>query len=154
MLAETPLRLAAVTAGMASAELNTSPTPDEWSANQVLAHLRACADMWGGAIATIIAAKDRPTIQAVNPRSWIKRTDYPEQEFHSSLAAFAAQRSTLLAVLEPLPPEGWSRAATVLGAGRPLERTALDYAQRMAIHERPHIKQIGRIVTTLHRMPR
>jgi hypothetical protein len=131
--------------------LHTSPNLDAWSANQVLAHLRACADVWGDAIATIIAA-DRPTLQAVSPRTWIKRTDYLEQEFLSSLGIFTAQRSHLLAVLEPLPPDGWSRAATVLGAGRPLEWTVLLYAQRLASHERSHIEQIERIVTTVCNM--
>jgi hypothetical protein len=149
LLAATPPRLAALTASLAPAQLKTSPNLDEWSANEVLAHVRACADVWGGAIAAIIA-QDRPTLRAVNPRTWIKRTDYLEQEFHSSLEAFTAQRSTLLAVLEPLPAEGWSRAATVLGGGRPLELTVLSYAQRLARHERPHIKQIERIVTPLH----
>ena len=64
---------------------------------------------------------------------------------------FATQRAELLAVLEPLPPEGWSRAATVTGAGKPLERTVLFYAQWLARHERPHIKQVERIVNTLRR---
>jgi hypothetical protein len=151
LLTETPTRIAALSAGLAPAELTTSPNVDEWSANQVLAHLRACADVWGDAIAAIIA-QDQPTLQAVNPRTWIKQADYLKQEFSSSLDAFAAQRSHLWAVLEPLPPEGWSRAATVLGAGRPLERTVQYYAQWLAGHERPHIKQIERIVNTLHRM--
>jgi hypothetical protein len=66
------------------------------------------------------------------------------------LDVFAAQRSHLVAVLEPLPPESWSRAATVLGAGRSLQWTVLHYAQRLVDHERPHIKQIERIVTTVH----
>jgi hypothetical protein len=153
LLAETPTRIGARTTGLAPADVHTSPNRDAWSANQVLAHLRACADVWGDAIATIIAA-DRPTLQAVSPRTWIKQTDYLEQEFPSSLGAFTAQRSHLLAILEPLPPEGWSRTATVLGAGRPREWTVLSYAQRLASHEHAHIKQIERIVTTVRNMAR
>jgi len=45
-----------------------------------------------------------------------------------------------------LPPEGWSRAATVTGAGKVLERTVLFYAQWLARHERQHVKQVERIV--------
>ncbi|MGH2486961.1 MAG: hypothetical protein ACRDHE_13205, partial [Ktedonobacterales bacterium] len=44
LLAETPPRLAGLTASLAPAQLRTIPSPDEWSANDVLAHLRACAD--------------------------------------------------------------------------------------------------------------
>ena len=114
----------------------------------MLAHLRACADVWGDCIAAIIA-KDRPTLRAVNPTTWIKKTDYLALEFRPSLRSFATQRADLLAVLEPLPPEGWARTATVTGAGKVLERTVLSYAQWLARHERTHVKQIERIVNTM-----
>lgn len=148
LLEETPTRLAALIADLAPAELRRAPSDGEWSANEVLAHLRACADMWGGAIARMLA-EEGPTLRAVNPRTWIKQTDYFDLEFGQSLRAFAAQRADLLAVLEPLPLEGWSRAATVTGAGRPLERTVLFYATWLASHERPHIKQIARIANAV-----
>ena len=147
MLAATPPRIAALTAPLVPVQLHTAP--DEWSANEVLAHLRACADMWGSCIVEMIA-QDTPTLRAVNPRTWINSTDYLEQAFQPSLHAFTAQRADLLAVLEPLAPDGWARAATVTGAGAVLERTVLDYAQRLARHERPHLKQIERIVNTMH----
>ena len=110
----------------------------------------ACADVWGNCIVAIIA-QDAPTLRAVNPTTWINSTDYLEQEFQPSLHAFTTQRTDLLAVLEPLAPEGWSRAATVTGAGKVLERTVLFYAQWLAHHERPHVKQIERIVNSLPR---
>ena len=145
LLAETPARLAALTAGLAPAQLRSQPDQDAWSANDVLAHLRACADVWGGCIAAMLA-EDRPTLRAVNPRTWIERTDYRDLEFGPSLRAFAAQRADLLAVLEPLLPADWSRAATVTGAGKVLERTVRSYAEWLARHERPHVKQVARIV--------
>ena len=148
LLAETPPRMAALTAGLEPAQLHTAPNPGEWSANDVLAHLRACADMWGNCIAAIIA-EDTPTIRAVNPRTWIKKTDYLELEFRPSLRSFTTQRADLLTVLRPLPHQGWSRAATVTGAGKPLIQTVLSYADRLARHERPHVKQIERIVNTV-----
>src|SRR5215216_7208809 len=114
LLAETPPRLEALTADVAPAQLQTAPNEDEWSANDVLAHLRACADVWGGCIAAIIA-EERPTLWAVNPRTWIKQTDYRELEFRPSLRAFATQRADLLAVLESLPRGDWSRTTTVTG---------------------------------------
>ncbi|MDP9471091.1 MAG: hypothetical protein M3Q71_10560, partial [Chloroflexota bacterium] len=39
LLAETPPRIAALTAGLTPAQLRTSPTHGGWSANDVLAHL-------------------------------------------------------------------------------------------------------------------
>jgi hypothetical protein len=148
LLVETPRRIAALTAGLAPAQLHTAHNPDEWSANDVLAHVRACADVWGGCMVAMIA-EDTPTLRAVNPLTWIKKTDYPELDFRSSLRSFAKQRADLLAVLEPLPHAAWSRSATVTGAGKVLERTLLFYGQWLARHERQHVKQVERIVNTM-----
>ncbi len=143
LLAAAPPHLAALTAGLPPDRLSAAPAAGEWSPVEVLAHLRACADMWGGAIAQILAS-DHPTIRAINPRHWIKRTDYPRLPFDVSLAAYTAQRAALLDVLTPLSPEDWQRSATITGAGRPFERTVHAYAQWLALHERPHRKQIAR----------
>ncbi len=148
MLAAAPPRLAAATAGCAPAALRTAPAPGEWSAAEVLAHMRACADVWGDCIAAILA-QDHPTLRAVNPRTWIIRTDYVNQDFAPGLAAYTAQRNALLAVLEPLSPAAWACGATVTGAGKALERTVRFYAQWLATHERPHVKQIERIARTI-----
>jgi hypothetical protein len=148
LLAAAPPHIVAATADLSAAQLRTAPAPDEWSANDVLAHLRACADVWGGCIATILA-EDEPTFRAVNPRTWMAQTDYLDLEFRPSLDAFTAQRRALLAVLELLPPEAWSRGATVKGAGKTLRRTAFSYADWLANHERPHLKQIARVAVMM-----
>ena len=148
LLAETPTRIAALTADLSPEELQMRPTPEEWSANEVLAHLRACADVWGNCIRTILE-EDRPTWRAVSPRTWIKQTDYPELDFRPSLHAFTRQRADLLAVLHPLPIDAWSRTATVTGGGKPLELTVLSYAQRLVVHERAHRRQIEHMVKTI-----
>lgn len=147
-LAEAPERIAESTHGLTQAQLQAAPGLGEWSPNEVLAHLRSCADVWGDCIVRILA-EDRPKIRAVNPRTWIESTDYPRQKFRSSLQAFAKQRSELLAILEPLSPKDWRRQATVVGAGAALERTVEFYAQWLAEHERPHLKQIRRIADTI-----
>jgi hypothetical protein len=148
VLRETPQCLAALSRPATSAQLRTAPEPGEWSATEVLAHLRSCADMWGQAIEAIIA-NDHPTIRAVNPVTWIKSTDYRELAFRPSLQAFTRQRARLLAVLEPLSPDGWNRAATVLGGGSPLELTVHNYANRLARHERTHWKQVEKTVDSV-----
>lgn len=149
LLDETPQRIAELTDGLTPAQLRTIPGDgEEWSANDVLAHLRSCADVWGGCMEAILA-EDHPTIRAINPTTWIKSTDYPELEFRPSFDAFLAQRADLLATLEPLLDDAWSRGATVTGAGRPLERTVLSYGQWLASHERTHVRQIRNIVNAV-----
>ena len=145
------MHIAELTADLSAVQSQTAPASDEWSVNEVLAHLRSCADVWGDCIVAILA-QDRPTLRAINPRTWIKRTDYREQKFGASLQAFTTQRVKLMAILEPLTPESWSRSAKITGAGAPLERSVLSYARWLALHERPHLKQIERIAKTL-RMP-
>jgi hypothetical protein len=147
-LSETPGRVAALTGGLVHARLRTPPTPDEWSANDVLAHLRACADVWGNYIKRSIA-EDNPALRIISPRTWIRRTDYPALEFQPSFLSFARQRADLLAVLESLPPDQWFRAAAVKGTGKVLERTVLSFAQGLALHEHLHITQIERIIHTV-----
>ncbi len=148
LLAATPVRIAEFTNGLSPAILLTAPQPGEWSARDVLAHLRTCSDMWGKYI-NLILNQDHPTFKAVNPTTSDKQTNYLEQEFQPSLQAFTSQRDGLLTVLTPLPPEAWTRTATVTGAGRPRERSVHSYAQWLANHERSHIRQIEKIVNTL-----
>lgn len=139
-----PLRIATAANGVPSARLHATPVPGQWSANDVLAHLRACADLWGGCIAAILS-DDHPTLRAINPRAWIAQTDYLGQPFADSLHAYSAQRAEFAATLEQLAPEDWMRAATVRGAGKALERTVHFYVQWLARHERAHLKQIERL---------
>ncbi|HET8671312.1 MAG TPA: DinB family protein, partial [Candidatus Saccharimonadales bacterium] len=70
ILKETPPRLANLTARLASAQLHTAPSVGEWSVHEVLAHLRACDDVWGGYYIMTILTQDNPTIKARNPRTW------------------------------------------------------------------------------------
>ena len=143
LLTQTPPRIAALTAGLTSAQLHTPLSPGEWSVNDILAHLRSCADVWGDCI-RIIAIQDRPTIRAVNPTTWIEQTNYCEQKFKPSLRAFTMQRADLLKYISSLTPKDWSRTATVTGAGSVLTRTVQFYAQWLATHERSHIKLLER----------
>jgi len=148
VLRDTPDRLRSLTGELTEARLHAAPEPGEWSLAEIAAHLRSCADVWGEAIETI-AVTDRPTIRAVSPTTWIKRTDYRELAFASSLQAFSKQRDQLLALLADLPDQGWSRSATVLGGGRPLELTVHSYANRLARHERTHWRQLAKTLRAL-----
>ena len=148
MLADAPARLAGLTEALTPAQLVTPPETGEWSARDVLAHLRACSDMWGKYI-LLILNEDRPVFKAVNPTTWIKHTNYRELEFQASLQAFSAQRAELLAVLKPLAPEAWTRSATAMTAGKPRQRSVYTYGQWLANHELSHVRQIERIAEAL-----
>lgn len=152
LLAAAPRRIAAATAGVPPALLKTPPAPGEWSVTQVLAHIRACVDVRGAALLRMLA-EDHPTIRAMDPRSWMEQTDYPDLEFADSFAVFVREREALVALLGSLPPGGWERTGLVVGAGRPMEKTVHFYADWLAIHERPHLKQIERTMSVLSGEP-
>jgi len=148
LLAATPRHIAALTKGLAQAQLHAAPSRGEWSLNDVLAHLRSCADA-RGEFTRAILAEDRPTLRAVNPTTWIKKTNYPELEFEASFRSFTRQRARLLIFLKSLPERSWSRTAIVTGGGPARERTVLFYAQWLARHERAHVKHMGHSVRTM-----
>lgn len=145
LLAATPGRLGELSEAVPDETLARTPSEGEWSPRDVLAHLRACADVWGGCIDAMLA-EEHPTLRAINPLTHEKGTDYRQQPFRASLAAYAAQREQLLALLRGLPAEAWDRSATVTGAGAPLERDVRFYASWLARHERHHLRWFGRLV--------
>ena len=142
LLAGAPAEIAAATTGLAPAETEEAPQAGQWSLVQVLAHLRSCADVWGGAMATI-AEGEQATIRARNPLTWVERTDYRTLPFDISLRAYTEQRQDLIPQLRRLPPAGWERTVLVTGAGRPLQRSVLFYGRWLAGHERSHRRQIA-----------
>ena len=141
LLSSTPRLLASLSKGLDESRLRFRPDEDAWSANDVLAHLRACADVWGKSILAMLV-QDHPTLRYVSPRTWMKKTNYPQQEFRPSLEAFTQQRLELLDTLTALKPKDWSRGATFTATIRGREQTVLSYAGRMARHENEHCNQI------------
>ena len=144
-LADTPRRIADLAAGRGDVELRSRPSEEAWSAREILAHLRACADVWGKAIDRMLA-ENGPTIRHLSPRSWIRKTDYLETEFWPALESFAEQRRMLVEALSGLDPLGWSRTATVTSPGNRRSATVLTYAERMRDHELRHLDQLRRTI--------
>ena len=142
LLARAPAEIAAAAKALTAAETEAAPRAGEWSLVQLLAHLRSCADVWGGAMAAIADGEPGP-LRAVNPLTWVERTDYRILPFDVSLQAYTEQRRELLPRLRRLPSAGWERTVVVTGAGRPLQRSVLFYGRWLAGHERSHRRQIS-----------
>jgi hypothetical protein len=144
-LSETPKQIARIARGRSDRQLHRKPSAEAWSAQEIVAHLRACAEVWGRTIERMVA-EDDPTIRYVSPRGWIKKTDYLQQSFRESLAAFSERRVTLVETLGGLDAIDWSRGAKFTGTTLGREATVLDYARRIADHEAPHLGQLQRTV--------
>lgn len=143
-----PARIASLTQGLTEAQLHAAPSAGEWSANDVLAHLRACNDVWGGYIQRIVT-EDRPTLRIISPRNYIRRTNYLELDFAPSLEVFTNDRTDLMALLKSLPANAWLRTCIATGAGRPNDRSVHGQADTLARHDRAHLRQIEAAVRAL-----
>lgn len=143
LLASTPKQIARIARGHDDRQLHRQPATDAWSARDIVAHLRACAEVWGGSIHRMIE-EDHPTIRYVSPRGWIKKTGYLDQEFRVSLRALTDARTALLDTLSRLGTAGWSRRATFTGTTLGRNATVLIYARRIADHEVHHLDQLRR----------
>jgi hypothetical protein len=147
-LAETPRQIALLAGGVERGKLHSRPDEGSWSPNDILAHLRANAEVWGTSI-TRMMAEDHPTIRYASPRGWMTKSGYTGQEFAASLAAFGAQRAALLVALRRLAMADWARGATFTGTTRGREQTILSYAQRIADHEGQHLLQLEATISAL-----
>ena len=137
LLTETPRRIAKAVKRFDDARLQFKPDHNAWSVNDILAHLRSCADVWGDSIEAMLT-EENPTVPYRHPRQWIKKTDYLQLSFQESFQAFVTQRRKLLKSLKSLSFEDWSRAAIIQGR----EHTVFTQARRMATHENVHCEQI------------
>jgi hypothetical protein len=146
ILPATVSRLMELTKGLTADQLHAPPGPGSWSVNDVLAHLRACNDVLGGAAQRIVS-EDHPSWRATSPRTWQRTSGYHSWEFGRAFDAFADGRAALLDVLRPLPDEGWDRTATVTVPPKQVyERSVRYYGAWLAEHERTHLRSLPRII--------
>jgi hypothetical protein len=145
VLSETPTKITRIAQGLSQEQLRRQPEVDAWSAQEIVAHLRACAEVWGRSIDRMLA-EDHPTIRYVSPRGWITKTDYLQQDFRETLRGFAEQRRVLVTTLRTLTPSGWTRGAIFTGTTSGRDGTVLSYATRIADHEVRHLDQLRRTV--------
>ena len=149
ILETTVPRLAELTESLTAEQLHAPPEPGSWSVNDVLAHLRACDDVLGGAARRIIA-EDHPRWRAMSPRTWQRKSGYHDLEFKQAFDAFVAGRAALLEVLGPLPREAWERTAAVSVPPRMVyERSVHYYGDWLAEHERGHLTSLPRIIAAV-----
>ena len=90
-LADTPVRISEATENASPSSLHLRSEEEAWSVNDVIAHLRACADVWGSSIEKMISL-DHPTMRYVSPWTWIRKKTYRDLPFAANLAAFASQK--------------------------------------------------------------
>ena len=141
ILSETAPRLEQAVKGQDEARLHFKADKTAWSVNEILAHLRACADLWTHSIYAMLA-ENEPMFSDINERKWAKVTRYAELPFRELFQVFSLQRENLLRVLKALPFEAWERSAIIFER----KHTIFTQTRRMAKHEMDHIEQIENLL--------
>ena len=140
-LEATPGRLKDLTQGVARHELTRQPARNAWAAVQILAHLRACSDLWSQSIIAILS-ESSPSLAHLDERKWAKAMGYEDLPFQRSLHAFALDRAELVLVLKGLDESQWERAASIGGR----RHTVFSQCRRMALHEEEHLLQVAEAI--------
>jgi len=147
-LGTNPGRIDALMAPIPDDRRRARPRPDAWSAHEIFAHVRACADVWGGHITTILA--DAPErLPAGDPRAWAVDHGYLDAGFGGSFAAYADQRASLFEQLRGLSAVDWARSAVIVGASSRAERSVHWHAAHIVRHEDQHVTEIRRALKTV-----
>jgi hypothetical protein len=149
-LEEHPTRLAAIAAALDRERLNEVPCLGVWTANDVLAHLRCCADV-GAAAIRALAKADGSIVRIIGPRTLFAQVDYREREFSDNLRALTRQRAQILTLLAGIPRPRWPRDGRTSDGGPPRVRSILDYGQWLARHERKHVEGLERFARVRRR---
>jgi hypothetical protein len=144
MLAAFPQTLAAGTAGLSENQLRWSPSKKDWSIVEVLAHLRACTEIWSFSIYAMLT-ENHPVLPLLDERRWTKAAHYATFTFQNSFQIFVLQRDELLTVLKVLDFDTWARSASIEGRNH----TIFSQTRRMALHETEHIAQIQTLLDNL-----
>jgi len=130
-----------VTRELAEARLYLRTEEEPWSVSDILAHLRASADVREKFI-HIMLTQDHPNLRYISPRSYIKKTNYLELAFPESFQAYKKQRDELLNTLKNLSVKDWSRSATI----KERTETVFSYMLYLTQHETAHCEQIEELV--------
>jgi DinB family protein len=140
-LAEAPRRIAVATKGLPEPRLTLRTQEEPWSVNDILAHLRASADVREKFI-HIMLTQDRPTLRYISPRSYIRKTNYLDLAFYESFQSYNKQRNELLKRLGGLSIRDWSRSAII----KEHTETVFSHTRYLTEHESAHCEQIEKLV--------
>jgi hypothetical protein len=138
-LAATPARISQAISGMTEAQLRAPAADSEWSAAEVLAHLRASDDILSSR-AFMILARDNPPLPSFDERRWAAVAGYVQADVQASLEAFRLRRAELAAMLRRATAGDWERTGVHEEHG---PMTLLDVIQRVVEHEEEHCEQLA-----------
>lgn len=141
-LAATPVWLRGCFLRLSEANARVSPGAGQWSAADVLAHLRASDAILAPRVFQILARHEAPLI-GFDERAWAALAARAQASIAMQLAAFEAVRAELVGVLKTLSPGEWAAVGHHETRGA---LTVREIVEDLASHEREHRMQIETLV--------
>jgi hypothetical protein len=133
-----PARLAVVIDGLRPEEIDGRPTPDDWTAREIVHHL-ADAEIISAARLRAIVHEDNPPLIAFDEAGYARRFDYGDRPLAGALALLTAARQSNVEIMERLAADEWERAGNHPEYGRyTISRLLATHAP----HAPAHIAQI------------
>ena len=136
-LAATPHAIAALFANHSDAEI-VAARESEWSAAEVLAHLRAADDIQSYRAYAALARDDAP-MPAFDERRWAEVVGYAALPPRESAAVYAGKRAELVAMLRRITPQEWDRTFRHETLG---DLTLWAQISNLVEHEEEHTAQL------------
>jgi uncharacterized damage-inducible protein DinB len=131
---------AAVVKNVSDAQLTKRPDPRNWSAKEVVCHVRDIEESFMMRFLSIMAMDD-PKFLPVEPDRWAVDRQYQRNDVQEALAAFKTRREETLRFLRGLKPEQWERGGIHAARGK---MTLKDFVELMAWHDDNHLDQLKR----------
>ena len=159
-LARTPDDLRSATHDQDDEALSRRATPDDWSAKDVVCHLRDVEELVILRFHTMLAM-DEPRVLAVgavpvdraawgfdaavpyplDADRWREERQYERNDTTAALSSFTRRRGEVLTLLRRLSSDQWVRAALHPSGAR---WTFADWTAGMARHDEAHLEQLRR----------
>jgi uncharacterized damage-inducible protein DinB len=131
---------AAVVKNVSDAQLTKRPDPKNWSAKEVVCHVRDIEESFMMRFLSIMAMDD-PKFLPVEPDRWAVDRQYQRNDVQEALDAFRTRREETLRFLRGLKPEQWERGGIHATRGK---MTLKDFVELMAWHDDNHLDQLKR----------
>jgi len=138
----TPKKLERLIKGIPAAKLRKRPAPDQWSVNEILAHMADTEIVGGFRMRLILGAPGTP-IAGFDQDAWVIAGHYDKRDPRKSVEQFRAVREANLRLLKSLTPEQWKHYGMHSERGR---ESIEDHVLRFAGHDLNHLKQIERLL--------
>jgi hypothetical protein len=122
--------------------LGKRPDDKNWSAKEVVCHVRDIEESFQARCQTIMVM-DEPTFLPVEPDRWASERQYQRNDAEEALAAFSIRRDESLTFLRALRPEQLARGGLHATRGR---MTIADFVGLMAWHDDNHLEQLKRAI--------